>query len=349
MGTANENSIELQSLDRDAAANRTLLETMLARYKETLAQEDLAQPDAKIIAPASVPYSPSFPPKILLVIVAALAGLGIGVLLAFITEGFDKTFRRPDEVVDATGLPTLALVPAIGRRGRPASQVVDKPVSSFSDALRRLYISMHSGDTAEPARLIMIASAVPREGKSVMCASLARLLANSGKRVLLIDCDWRRPSQHRIFGGKNRGGLASVLAGEAALKDVIQRDSASGADLLFAGAPGAESMHLLNSELMRRLLVELANAYDTVIIDTPPVLVGAEVLNLARIVDKTVFLVRWGQTPREVALDALKQLIDAQGRIAGVVLTQVNPDRYRYYSYGQIDYGYAKAAFASSR
>jgi capsular exopolysaccharide synthesis family protein len=347
MSAANEKSIELQALERVAAANRALLETMLARYKETVAQQDLVQPDASIIKPASVPNSPSFPPRLLLIAVAALGGLVIGVMLAMVIENFDRTFRRPEELEEATGLPTLALVPTLTGRGKPANQVLDKPVSAFSDALRRLYISLQTDSPTEPARLIMLASAVPREGKSVMCASLARLLAASGRRVLLIDCDWRRPSQHKIFGGKKQGGLAAVLSGEAPLRDVIHHDTASGAHLLFAGAPRAQNLHLLNSELMRRLLVELANAYDAVILDTPPVLVGAEVLQLARVVDKTVFLVRWGQTPRDVALDALKQLSEAHGRVAGIAMTQVNSDRYRYYSYGQIDYGYGKAAFAS--
>ena len=349
MGQANEKSIELQALDREAAANRTLLETMLARYKETLAQQDLVQADAQIVTPASVPTSPSFPPKALLIAAAGLVGLGIGVLLAFVVETFDKTFRRPDEIQEATGLPTLALVPSLTRRGQPAYQVIDRPVSPYSDALRRLYIGLRADDPNSPSKLLMIASAVPKEGKSVMCASLARLLAKSGRRVLLIDCDWRRPSQHRLFGARNRGGLASVLSGEMAFREAMQQDSASGAHLLFAGVPQNNDIHLLNSELLRRLLVELANGYDAVILDTPPVLVGAEALHLTRIVDKTLFLVRWGHTPREVALDALKQLMDAEGRVAGVVLSQVSTGRYRYYSYGKIDYGYTHAAFASSR
>lgn len=349
MGSANEKSIELQALDREAAANRSLLEAMLGRYKETVAQQDLVQADAQIIAPASVPDSPSFPPRLPLIAMAALGGLAIGVLVAFVVENFDKTFRRPDEIEDSTGLSTLALVPTLTRRARPAHHVLDKPVSPFSDALRRLYISMQCDNPAEPSRLIMVASAVPKEGKSVLCASLGRLLASSGRRVLLIDCDWRRPSQHRLFGAKNRGGLASVLTGESTLENAVYHDRASGARVLFAGASRPHNLDLLNSNVMRQLLVDVANSYDAVLLDTPPVLVGAEVLHLARLVDKTVFLVRWGRTPREVALDALKQIVEAHGHVAGVALSQVNADRYRYYSYSQLDYGYSKSAFASPR
>ena len=348
-GNANEKSIELQALDREASANRSMLEAMLARYKETIAQQDLVRADAQIIAPASVPDSPSFPPRVLLIAVAAIGGLGIGVLLAFLVENFDKTFRRPNEVEELTGLPTLAMVPTLTRRARPAHHVLDKPVSPFSDALRRLYISMRCDNPSEPSRLIMVASAVPKEGKSVLCASLSRLLASSGRRVLLIDCDWRRPSQHRLFGARNRTGLAQVLAGEVAIENALHRDRESGAHVLFGGASRPGHLHLLNSEAMRQLLVDLANGYDAVILDTPPVLVGAEVLHLSRLVDKTVFLARWGRTQREVALHALKQLVDAQGHVAGVVLSHVNTDRYRYYSYAQLDYGYSKSAFASSK
>jgi capsular exopolysaccharide synthesis family protein len=349
MSSANEKSIELQALDREAAANRALLESMLARYKETVAQQDLATADAQLIAPASIPDSPSFPPRALLIAVAAMGGLAIGVLLAFVVENLDKTFRRPEEVEDATGLSTLALVPMLARRTRPANYVLDKPVSPFSDAIRRLYIAMQCDNPSEPSRLIMVASATPKEGKSVLCASLARLLASSGRRVMLIDCDWRRPSQHRLFGSRNRTGLVSVLNKSVQLDQAIHHDRASGAHVLFAGATRPQNIHLLNSEAMRELLVELANSYDAVILDTPPVLVGAEVLSLARLVDKTVFLARWGRTPREIVLEALKQIVDANGHVAGVVLSHVNPDRYRYYSYGQIDYGYTKSAFVSPR
>jgi capsular exopolysaccharide synthesis family protein len=348
-GNANEESIELQALDREASANRTMLEALLARYKETTAQQDLVQADARVVAPASVPDSPSFPPRMLLIVIAAIGGLGIGVLIAFVIENFDKTFRRPEEIEEQTGLPTLALVPTLARRARPAHHVLDKPVSPFSDSLRRLDISMHADNPAEPSRLIMIASAVPKEGKSLLCASFARLLANSGRRVLLMDCDWRRPSQHRLFGTRNRTGLAQVLAKEVSIENALYRDRDSGAHLLCAGVSRPANLHILNSESMRELLVELANGYDTVILDTPPVLVGAEVLHLARLVDKTVFLARWGRTPREVALTALKQLVEAHANVAGVALTQVDSDRYRYYSYAQLDYGYSNSAFASSR
>jgi succinoglycan biosynthesis transport protein ExoP len=148
-----------------------------------------------------------------------------------------------------------------------------------------------------------------------------------------------------LFRVPYRSGLAALLDNDTVeIEDIIQTDEASGADLITAGSLDPKSAHRLMSRRMQLILETFAKNYDLVIIDCPPVLVGADVLWLSRLVDKVVYTVRWGATRREVALDGLKQIIEARGQVAGVVLTRVDSKRYRHYGYGQLDYEYARPA-----
>ncbi|HET6222332.1 MAG TPA: GNVR domain-containing protein, partial [Dongiaceae bacterium] len=328
-GETNERQVKLRALEREANASRTLFENLLSRSKETNAQEGIQQPDARIVSMAVVPESPSFPPKALLLMIGALAGTLLGVLLTFLVEHLDQSFRRADQVEELTGLPMMAMVPVLRRRLPAGRQILDQPYSPYREALRKLQAALLFSNPAKTPRVVMVASAAPREGKSSLCYALARLLAKSGRRVVVVDCDWRRPQLHRLFGQSNKTGIVDLLRGEATLADILHQDPATGTAAIFAGKRRGDLAYLSGSEQMGRLFRTLADEYDFVLVDTPPVLVGAEVLHLAHLVDKTVFVVRWGHTHREAVLNALRQLIDVRGEVAGIVLSRVNPRRYR--------------------
>jgi polysaccharide biosynthesis transport protein len=348
MGGVNEKAIHLEALERDATVNRNMLASTLNRSEETFGLQELQQANAKLISSAAPPEASSFPPKFLIVFLGTLAGALIGILVALLRERLDHTFRRADEVENLTGLPVLAMVPTLRGSTPPALQVLKRPISPYSEALRKLYIGLQLSEGAQSPRTVMFSSAVPGEGKSVVAASLGRMLASNGKRVLLIDCDWRRPTLHRIFGCANRGGLAALLDDEPApLNEIIHSDDLSGVDVIVAGEMTMKSMHSLMSDRMRIIINQFAKRYDLVILDSSPVFVGSEVLTLSRFVDKVIFSIRWGHTQREVAFDALKQLVEAQADVAGTYFSRVDPKRYRQFAYGQLNYEYERAAFAS--
>ena len=145
------------------------------------------------------------------------------------------------------------------------------------------------------------------------------------------------------FRISNRSGLATLLSGERTeLDKIVVNDALSGVDVIAAGNWEPQSVHLLSSERMRLALSAFAKNYDLVILDSPPVLVGAEVLSLARMVDKVVYTVRWGHTRCEAALEGLKQFAESKADVAGVVLSRVDPKRYRRYGYGNLNYEYAR-------
>jgi uncharacterized protein involved in exopolysaccharide biosynthesis/Mrp family chromosome partitioning ATPase len=339
MGQANEQTLKLQDLEREAQANRTMLETLLRRSKETIDQQHIQTSDAEIISRASVPLRPSFPPTNLILLLAAIAGLGGGVLLALLVENLDQTFRTGDEVEEYTGLPSLALVPMVRKRRRPAEHVVQKPYSNFTGSLRMLgaRLFLASGTSSKPG-LIMFTSALPGEGKSLISSSFAQLMALDGRRVIILDLDWKQPNLHRMFGQSRGVGLADLLNGDITPKQAVFRDRQSGAHVMFAGNVGQIRENTAWFERLRLLLDTLSRHYDVIILDTSPVLVAPEVLYLARLVSKTVLIAKWGSTPRRVVASELKSLLRAGAPVAGIVLSQVDPRRYNQYGYGDAGY-----------
>ena len=351
MGSVNDRSIQLEALERDAIVNRNLLEAMLLRAKQSTGAEDILQANAKLVSPAAPAQAPAYPPKALIALLGVAGGLMLGISMALLREGGDHTFRRADQIEAATGLPVMAMVPQVPKRVQPAMQVLRQPTSAYSEALRRLHIGVELSESASSPKTILISSATPAEGKSVMVASLGRLLASNGKRVLLIDCDWRSPRLHQIFRCSNRDGLATLLVDkESDLENTIYHDALSGVDVMPSGAWSPRSAHMLSSDRMRHLLEALEQHYEFIILDTPPALVTADVLSLSRLVEKVVFVVRWGHTRQEAVLEALKQIIDAEGDVAGVVMSRVLSKQYRQYSYGDpfIDARRSGAASAPS-
>lgn len=346
-GGVNDKSIRLNALEREATVNRNLLEQMMGRAKETIGQEQLQKPNAKLISAAAPPSKPGFPPKTLIVFLGAIAGALTGIAYALLREGVDRTFRRSDQLESLTGLPVLAMVPTLRGSMTPIAHVLRKPVSPYSEALRKLHIGLELSEAAQSPKTVLFGSAVPGEGKSVLVASLGRMLASHGRRILMIDCDWRNPRLHKLFQCQNRNGLAELLCDHPeSIDDCIFTDTLSGADIIPAGIFSPQAMRYLTTDRMKLILQALAPRYDMIMLDTAPVLVGAEVLTLSRMVDKVAFMVRWGDTKRAAVMEALKDLVEVQADIAGLVMTRVDPKGYRKYSYGELSYDYARPVLA---
>jgi capsular exopolysaccharide synthesis family protein len=338
MGEVNEKSIELDALERDALVHRNLLEAVLQRAKQTMGTSEVLQSGGKIISAAAIPDKPAFPPTLVMMLGGTFCGFLIGLCIAIVREGNDRTFRRAEQIEVMTGLPVLATLPQVRSRGA-AQQVLRAPLSPYSEAVRRMSMGIEFSTPAAPPRTVLVNSAVPGEGKSLTAVSLGRQLARSGKRVLLIDCDLRSPSIHQLFRCPNEKGLADLLSGRGAtIDECLHKDSESGLAVLPAGAWEPGVLHLLTSDRMSQLLALLAEHFELVILDTSPTLATADALALARLVDKVLFVVRWGHTRQDAAMAALKQLVDAQADIAGIVLSRVIPKAYGRQGAGKAAY-----------
>ena len=342
VGGLNEKEVQLRALEREATANRTLLNTFLQRFKETSGQEGIQAPDSRIISTASLPITPSFPNVLLIMSLTVVGSLILGVGLVFAIEQLDSGFRSMDQVEREMGVPALGMIPLLDPAkagGLPPEQYcLEKPVSAYAESIRNLYVSLSLSDVDKPPKLVLITSSVPEEGKSAVSLSLSRVVARSGQKVVLIDCDLRRPAIHSRLNLPAKPGLVELLAHRAQFKDIVRIDKESGAHVISAGELAPNPTDLLGSEQMQKLLADLAKVYDFVVLDCSPVLAVTDARVLARRVDKVVYVVQWEQSRRETATFGLKQLQDAGGSIAGVLLTKVNVKKHAGYSYADSGY-----------
>jgi len=347
MGRANSSEVRLRALEREATANRSLFENFLARLKETTAQENLQQPDARVISRADIPEYPAFPRTKLMLAGAGLAALAASVAIAFLLERLDPGFRSSDQIESALGVPGLGLVPlltgwrSVGRN--PESYVVNRPTSAFAESLRTLHTALLLSNVDQPPKTVLVTSSIPREGKSTVAISMARLMARSGRKVLLVDGDLRRPRVDTALGVGGQPGLVEVLARAATFDEAVKHDDDTGLDILPAGERPTSPPDLFASAQMRSLLADLRERYDLVVIDSPPVLAVSEARILARLTDTTIFVIRWASTPREVAAMGVKQVRETGAHVAGAVLSQVNVKKHARYGYGDSGYYYGAA------
>ena len=336
--------VELSDLTREAETNRQLFQTFLTRFREIVEQQGLQEADARILSAADVPVAPSHPKVALFTLIAFAASVILGVLLVFVVERWDSDygFRSADEIQAALGVRALALVPDLSRRetqGIPAEDyILQKPNSAYAEALQRIRTSLFLTDGEHPPKSILVTSSVPLEGKSTIAASLARQSARSGLKVILIDADLRRPRLHEVIGLPNQNGLSEVLTGRANPEAAIKRDEKSGLDFLPAGVGVVSPPDLFRSSTMKILLEEMAAYYDLVIIDSPPVAAVSDSFTLSGIVDKSVYVIRWEQTPRNVALAGIRQMVEAGADIAGIVLSRVDVKKHARYGYADSGY-----------
>lgn len=342
-GRGSQAEVTLKQLQRESDANRTLYETFLGRFKQVNEQSGMQEADSRVIARAEPPLQTSFPNKLVFLLIGILGGIGLGVTTAFMIEYFDRGFRGMPQIEDILNLTALGMVPALkGVTDKtPEDYIIEKPLSSFSESLRTIRTGIHFSNVDNPPKIVMFTSALPSEGKSTVSMALARSLALTGNKIIVVECDLRRPRMRKALGGDpKKGDISHLLSGQRTFGEVVQKDKASGLDYLPAGSKVPNPQDLLGSQQMEKLLRFCAEHYDMVIIDTPPVLAVSDAAMIARIADTSVFVTRWGSTPRDVAAQAVKLLRNYTDKIAGAILTQVDLEAHVKYGYGDIGYYY---------
>lgn len=346
VSNVNMAEVKLRELEREADASRMLFQNFLNRFRETSAGPSIDTPDARIISPADVPLKAAFPRKGLLVAVGFLLSLICAAIMVALVEKFEAGFRSPEEIERTIGAASLGLVPAVPSgvtASMPAEDyVIDKPLSSYAEAIRSIRTAITFTDFDHPPQSIVVTSSVPDEGKTTLAVSLARSSALAKRRTILVDCDLRRGGVAELLKAHAEPNVVDFLDGTVPLDRVIQREERTG--LHFIPAPNniGNSLDMLNSPQFANLLEALTKAYECVVIDTPPVLAVSDALAVARRADATVFAVRWGHTPENVVENAIKQIRSANLALTGVVVTRVNLKKHIWYGYGDRGYYYGK-------
>jgi succinoglycan biosynthesis transport protein ExoP len=318
--------VKLRAAERDAKATTELYQTLLTRSKET-AQTGLEQSDARIISHASMPPRPSFPNRLLLIGVALVGSVALSGTLVGVAEGLESGYRGGDQLTRDLSLRVLGEIPAVGRRAQKEPLVdllLSEPAGAYAEALRTVATSLELfGDPPERRRIVLITSSLPKEGKTNLVTCLARTIAATGRRVLVVDCDLRHPNCHTPFHLNLAPGLSTYLSDRARAEAVVQEDRASGAELIAAGEVTDSPLQLLRSGKLAHLLRDLRARYDIILLDSPPLLPIADTRLLTAVADRSVLVVRWRTTDRKSVRRAVEQLRQTGATPLAVVLNQV--------------------------
>jgi succinoglycan biosynthesis transport protein ExoP len=312
-----------------------------------------------------IPASPARPAKMRNVTLAFLVGLVGGVGLAILREYMDNTVKTPDDIETLSRLPSLAVVPAFqdsegdapkrrtladslsNGHSRHVELVAQHlPKSQMSEAFRALRTALLLSQAGHPPQVILVTSALPREGKTTAAANLAVTLAQLGDRTLLIDADLRKPGVGRLLNlnGNKYAGLSSYLAGVSSLDLVtVQHPAIPNLSAIPTGPLPPNPADLLSSHRLADAITELRTKFKFIVIDTPPVMAATDAVILSVKADGVVMVVRSGETPKEAFTRTRDLLMSVKCRLLGVVLNAVDssaPDYYYSYRYYPYSYGY---------
>lgn len=323
-------SVPLGGLQLRADTAKANYTQLLNRVNELGAQVATTQSDARVASLAAVPLHPTSPNTPINIIVGALLAVAAGLGAVFLRQGTDRGVRTLEDVEGRLRLPYLAGLPTLNSAVRhlngsdPIAALVDHRESAYAEGYRSLAASVLEASGSGEIKTIALTSALPNEGKTTASIGLARIVAMSGKRVLLVDADLRRPSVAGALGLSPTLGLHQVLDGEAELDDALIRDEESGADILPALRSGKSASSAFTNPAFDLLLLELKRRYDVVILDASPVLPVVDGRLVAKKADATVLLVRWRKTPDE-AVEMATHLLQSLGVTPkGVALTRVD-------------------------
>ncbi|MEM7207154.1 MAG: polysaccharide biosynthesis tyrosine autokinase [Pseudomonadota bacterium] len=337
VGQENTAEVGLRALEREAKANQLILESFLARYKETSLQEELGafEQDSKVISHADVPVKPAFPRKGVTLALVIICSSLVAVLIAFLLESLDVGLRSSVQIEYLTNLPCLGMVPKLkssttSAKGGMAAQ---EDYEALRESIRSLRSGIDLSGSNPNSKTILITSSVPGEGKTFIALCLARFFPKGGRGAIVIDTDMRRPRVHTVFGTERERGLSELLQGKITLEQAIQKDQTSGASFITAGSPVPDPTSLLASKEFEDYIEPLNEAYDIVILDSPPLMAVSDARYLSRIADKTVMVVRWSKTKRDVVMMSLQQLASVSDSTCGTLLSMVDVQKHAGYGY----------------
>src|SRR5689334_8134576 len=350
----NEAAIQFNLLKQEVETNKQLYQDFLNKTNQAEAQKVEQQNNLRIIEAAEIPNSPVSPRRGFTIFAALLLSMGVGIGLAFFLEYLDNTIKTVEDVSRYAQLPALSVIPAVagsmprklGARSRKAiaataiatehahQLVTLDPQSSAAEAYRVLRTSVLLSAAGQPPKTVLITSGQPGEGKTTTAINTAISLAQLGASVLIIDCDLRRPTTHKVLGVDHLQGLSTYLSqAQVTLDEVIQKLPIENLSLLPCGPIPPNPAELIISERMKEMLGELSLRYDHIIIDSPPLINVTDPVILSTMVDGVILVVHGGKSTRDIVRRARQELATVGAKIFGVVLNNVDLKREGYDNY----------------
>lgn len=339
----------LEDLGRGAATIRQVYESLLQRREKLIEQQEMTSPDVRVLSLASRPDRPSSANPLLFPLPTMIVFLIGGAMIAMVSERLDQGLRSGRDVHEALGIPCIGLIPEVRRTRsmRPHHRLLSAPFAPYAEAIRSLAASLQLASPGVGVQTVLISSSVPREGKTTLAVSLAVYAALIGRRVVLVDLDFRRPAVWRELANSRGSDVAAAYAADGLSLAAIEALPQLGLDVLPIGLPADPLLPFAGGELPR-LLNQLRARYDCIVIDGPPLLSVTEPRLLATFADKILFVVKWGSTRRDMAQNALSLLRDARpssgGETIAGVITQVDMNKHARYRYGDAGESFVRYA-----
>jgi capsular exopolysaccharide synthesis family protein len=317
-------AVEYSRLASDVTQLKKMDEVVDARMNEIDLVQGAGATNISVLDPAEIVGAPS-PQKARTLPIGLVLGLIAGIGLACVRDWMEDRLRTPDAITSTLGSPVLGAVPVMDTAFTAADrgQVVHHdPLSNASEAYRTLRTALQFSLPAR-TKTMLITSPAPGDGKSTFVSNLAIAMVQTGKRVLIVDADFRAPMQHRLFGLKDRAGLATVLGGDDQLDQVIQHTEVEGLDVLPCGPIPNNPAEMLNDPSFSDKLNDLADMYDMVLLDSPPVTAVTDARIIAACADVTVLVIRPTASTRKQAIEARDGLRSVGARLIGIAVNGV--------------------------
>jgi capsular exopolysaccharide synthesis family protein len=342
----NQNRVEIEyaSLERDAQSNRQVLENLLQQAKQSGLAAAVSASNIRVVEQAVVPSVPVRPQRGRLLLLTLLGASLLSVGLAFVVEYLDTRVKSPEEIRLYLGVHCLGMVPVVDRKELDhATPLVGRHSSAdFSESVRRIRTNLMVSSMRNAVKTLAVTSTSPEEGKTVVASNLAVVLAQAGRKVLLIDADMRRPKVHEVFELPQQPGLSSLLGWlqRPNLAEAVRQYGETGLDVLTAGPIPSNPAELLAMPAFRDLLGRLGPLYDHIIIDCPPIMAVTDASLVANEVSGVLFVIGAETTTRAAARTAIDELRDTRDNIVGAVLNRVDlrHNSYYYARYYRADY-----------
>lgn len=335
-----DKNMELERLQREVDRLRNTSNTLTQKGTETQIAKsiDLGDTSVMVLSEASIPSHPVKPNKQMNTAIAMLLGLMLFTLLAFLLEYLDNTLKTPEDITRELDMPVLGIIPKMTKKNTPEDFdgiiTSSNPKSPIAEAYRTLRTNIGFDSVDKKYRSILITSTSPQDGKSTTAANLAVAMAQAGSRVIVVDCDLRKPVMHKTFHKDNSRGLTNYLTQDLSLEQTVQT-AMENLDILTSGPIPPNPSEMLSSDKLRSLWTELLDNYEFVLIDSPPVLAVADASILASQAEAVIAVVKAGATRNDAGKMAREQLLTAGARIIGVVINEIKSDSqdYQYYYY----------------
>jgi len=359
--------LSIRELETSAKGYRSLYESFLQRYMGSVQQGSFPITEARVISPATPPQKKTKPNAKMILAFGLFGGIALGTALGLAREMTDRGFRTTAQIEDKLQLPCLSVVPLLRqrkvkkaiRKSAPAAGQADEdsgqrmlsrrrdtswvatamPSSRFAESIRSIRLAVDQDPTRSPSKVVGLTSAVPDEGKSTIAASLAQLLANSGKRVIVVDCDLRNPSLSATFAPDAGAGITDILSGARSLADTIWTDPETRLDFLPAKrAPLSNTSDVLYNEQTKKLFDQLRASYDYIIVDLPPLAPVVDARAISGLLDSFILVVEWGRTATDVVEHALNTAPNVRDALLGAVLNKTDMKAMKLYANHYGDY-----------